>query len=339
MPEVVPTAAPAEAPGSAPAAPARSSQQEILAAATRAFAGEPEPTAAEPAPAPPPLPSTPDAPATAAVLAEQESASALIRQRNELADARKLLDAERAKWKQEQAEHTQRVSAMERAYAEFERDQAAWAKARGSKRPLAEIARDLYLEDAKIEELPPEQQAPLRMQREMLRQQRELEQIRAEVKRAQIEQGLAQYRAQLAAGLSGITEETPLIKELATKNPQRLMAWMEQVQGDLAAKAPEAGILTAAQLAARLEPTLAAELEPYAGYWERKFKPVPPPAPQVASQAGTGAGASPTGPGGPPPPPPPASAQSVAASTPARLKPMTPAERIAAATRELEGLG
>lgn len=315
-----------------PATPPAPTTADLIAAATKALSG-PETAEAAPAPAEDPtspaapaLPSTPEAPATAAALAESETHSTLIRQRNEIADARRAFEAERTKWKTEQAEHVARTAAMERAFAEFERDPAAFAKSRSTKRPLMEIARDLYLEDAELDKLPAEQAAPLRAQREMQQLRRQQAELQQQVQQAQVQQQLAVYRSQLTTGLGEVTEATPLVKELAAKQPARLVQLMESMALDLAVKMPGIGLQSAAQLAARLEPSLAAEMSPFEGYYERKYKVAPAPAPVVAPAAAPRPVAAP-----------PTVSPAVTRTTPASVKPMTDRERIAAATRAFEG--
>lgn len=335
--EAVPVAAPA-ASAPTPAQPAavetpaaRPSTQDLIAAATKAMTAPPAAeVAAEPVVEAPPLPATPESPATTAVLEAQESASALIRQRNELADARKNLQTEQAKWRAEQSEHAQRVGAMERAFAEFEADPAAFARARGTKRPLAEIARDLYLEEAKLDDLPEDQRTKLQAQRDMLRLTREHQQLRNEVQQAQVQQRLAQIRAGYAQGINEISAETPLVKHYAGKNPGQLVELLMSMAGDLAVKSPELGMQTVAQLAARLEPALANEMIPWEAYYESKYKAAPAPA--AAPPPAAGAGGSPK-----PPPESPTLSPSLSTATPARSRPQTSQERIEAAVRAMSG--
>ena len=274
------TAAVAAPPTPAQAAPAAPpSRSDLIAAAARALGSEdaaPAEAAAEEAPA---LPSTPEAPATTAVLAQEETASSLIRLKAELGEARARFEADRAKWTTEQRESQGRLAAMERAFAEFDRDPAAFARARAAGRPLNEIARDIYLDDVKLEDLPPEHRESTAMKREISALRREQERHKAEQANWQAQQNLAAYRASLTNGLREVGEQTPLVKELAAQSPQTALQLMENIAGGLAVSQPELGIQTAAQLAARLEATLLAELKPFESYYERKFKPAAPAAP------------------------------------------------------------
>jgi len=296
--------------------------------ATDAAPAAPDATDARPA-----LPSTPEAPATEAVLAKEESASTIIRQRNELADARKALDAERAHWRKEQAEHKTRMEAMERAFSDFEADPAAFAKAKGGKRTLIELARDLYIEDAEIDKLPPEQAAPLKAEREMMRMRREQQKMQAELEATRQEHRLAMYRGQLSAGLAGLGDETPLVKALAATDPQMVVAQMERVAGELAQCRPDLGIQSAGQLATLLEPQLLRQLEDTAtrfkGFFEKKFTgasaPAAKAAPKSESKAPEGKAPEKT------------LSRDLQAATPARTGKLTASERMALAVKALEG--
>src|SRR5215831_5674161 len=299
---------------------AAKSFQPVEGAAAPASAATPEQA--------PPLPSTPNAPATEAALAAEDTASALIRQKNQLADARKALDVERSKWRQEQAEHTARIQAMEKAFQDFEADPAAFAKAHGTKRSLFDLARDLYIEDAQIDKLPPEQAAPIKAERELMRLRREQEKMMAELQRTQMEQRLSMYRGQLSAGLSSLGDSTPLVKALAATNPGMVVAQMEHIAGELALKRPELGPQTAGQLAQILEPQLHKQLEDtseqFKFFFEKKFKAVPPANPAAAAVSKTQAAA-------------PSLSKDLTPATPARSGKLSLEERIALAARALDG--
>jgi hypothetical protein len=282
----------------------------------------------------PALPSTPEAPATEAVLAKEESASTIIRQRNELADARKALDAERAHWRKEQAEHKARMEAMERAFSDFEADPAAFAKAKGGKRTLIDLARDLYIEDAEIDKLPPEQAAPLKAERELMRLRREQQKMHVELEATRQEHRLAMYRGQLSAGLAGLGDETPLVKALAATDPQMVVAQMERVAGELAQRRPDLGIQSAGQLATILEPQLLRQLEDTAtrfkGFFEKKFTGgAPAAAPTSAAKAAPKPDAK--------APPEKTLSRDLQAATPARTGKLSASERMALAVKALEG--
>lgn len=337
MSEPTIAASPAGAPAATatPAAPAaRPSTSDLVAAATKALEGAAAEPVAPVAPAAPVLPSTPEAPATAAVLEAQESASAQIRARNELADARKAFEAEKAAWQAQNKPKLERADNLERLLAEFERDPAALIKAKEGGRSADEIAKDLYLETVDVTKLPPEQQAAVLQHRELLalkRNQARLEArlVKEEQQRTQAEvsRQIATYRGELATGLSAISDTTPLVKELVGKRPDLVVGMMMDVAGRLAVEQPTLGVQNAAQLAERIEQALAAEIEPFTGYFERKFKPAAPP-PVVA------------------PPPPAASpaqearaiSSSITDATSVTRRPTTDNERIAAATRALSGM-
>ena len=350
MSEAVASGAAPPAPPSAPAAvaqapapPSRAATVAgLLAKAADAFTTPSSPPATDATPTTPgsdtsptssALPSTPEAPATAAVLEREETASALIRQKHELATARKALEAERGKWRQEQAEQARRVEQMERAFAAFEADPVAFAKAHGGKRSLVDLARDLYIEDGEIDKLPPEQAAPLKAERELMRLRREQQKMQAELSATQQEQRLAVYRGQLAAGLAQVGEGTPLVRALAASDPQMVLAQMERMAGEIAVSRPELGVQSAAQLATLLEPHLAKQLEDtstrFKDWFTKKF--------QVAAPV-----AAPTTEKKPAPP-----AAKVAAdktlsrdltpATPARSGKLSLAERLALATSAFDG--
>src|SRR5262252_4071526 len=299
---IAPTPAPAPTPTPETAvARMERAAQAFSQPATDAAPAAPDATDARPA-----LPSTPEAPATEAVLAKEESASTIIRQRNELADARKALDAERAHWRKEQAEHKTRMEAM---------------------------ARDLYIEDAEIDKLPPEQAAPLKAEREMMRMRREQQKMQAELEATRQEHRLAMYRGQLSAGLAGLGDETPLVKALAATDPQMVVAQMERVAGELAQCRPDLGIQSAGQLATLLEPQLLRQLEDTAtrfkGFFEKKFTgasaPAAKDAPKSESKAPEGKAPEKT------------LSRDLQAATPARTGKLTASERMALAVKALEG--
>lgn len=343
MSEALPAAPAASPPSAQPvaapaAAPARKSTADLIAAATEALKGTPEaatPTAPAEA-AKPAMPSTPEAPATAAVLAEQESASELVRLKGELVDGRRTLEADRAKWQTEQAARLQQVEASQRAWQAFEADPAGFItayQAAGGKRAPHEIARDIFLSSVDAESLPPEQRGEILRERQLRALHREQEQLRAQLAQeqgqrqmAEVHQRLANYRSELAAALPALTETTPLIKELAGKRPDLAVKLMEDVAGRLAVESPQLGKQSAAQLAERIEQSLASELEPFSGYYERKYKASAP------------AAVAPSGAPAPTPPAPSASISSaITDETRITRRPTTEQERIAAATRALGG--
>src|SRR5262245_28079273 len=332
----VPAAA-SPAPAAAPVPLSRAAAvQGMIDAAAKSFAPV-EAAASAPDDATPstpaPLPSTPDAPATQAALEATDSASALIRQKHELADARKALIAERAAWSKEQAEHKQRLAQMERAFQDFERDPAGFVKAGGGKRSLMEYARDLYIEDAEIDKLPPEQAAPLKAERELMRLRREQAKMQAELAQTNAEHRLALYRTQLSAGLSSLGDDTPLVRALAANDPQMVVAQMERMAMDLAVKRPDLGAQTSAQLAALLEPQLLKQLEDtssrFKNYFERKFGTPIAPAPAAA--------VPPTPAAAPKKPAEPTLSRDLQASTPARSGALSLTERMAKAALALDG--
>src|SRR5262249_4117115 len=218
---------------------------------------------------------TPEAPANDAVLEQHDTAAALIRQKNELADARKALDAQRAKWIQEQAEHKARVEAMERAFQDFERDPVAFAKARAGKRSLVDLARELYIADAELDKLPPEQAMQIRAERELHDLRRQQARMQSKLQAKQAEHRVAMYRSQLATGLAQLGDATPLVKTLAASDPQLVLQQLEAMAGELAVKRPELGAQTAAQLAIMLEPQLQHQLEEtskrFKTFFEKRF--------------------------------------------------------------------
>lgn len=304
---------------STPAAPARPTDAQRLAAAVESLGGKS------------PLPSTPEAPATKAVLEAEESASRLIRHKNELADGRRALEAERAAWQAEQKQKLETAERAERLLAEFERDPAAYFEARKGGRTPEQIARDLYIETCDIDKLPPEQRAGVLHAREQRRLEREIAKLRSEQERAQREtqgaeaqRALAAYRGQLAVGLAQITDSTPLIKELAAASPDTALSMLWQTANNLAEQGSKE-ILTAAQLAAHVEKALEQELAPWMSYYERKFKPAAPPVPEKKNAQ----------------PPPGIQSRGISAAvtdeTPVRRRAVTEQERIAAATRALNG--
>lgn len=330
MAEVESAPAQAQASPSAPAGPP--SRAEIIARATEALT-PPAPDAA-PASSPateakPALPSTPEAPATEAVLAQEESRSALIRQRNELLDARKALDAERASWRKEQAQAKAQAEAMARALADFEADPAAFAKLRGDgKRSLMDLARDLYIEDAEIDKLPPEQAAPLKAERELMRMRREQTKMQAQIEASRQENRLALYRGQLAAGLSQLGDDTPLVKALAASDAGMVVTQLERVAGQLAQKRPELGLQTASQLASLLEPELAKQLEDtstrFKDWFGKRFAQAAPAQQAVATGAAKKSEDK-------------TLSRDLTSATPARSGKLTAGERLELAKRTLEG--
>lgn len=299
----IPAAAPAAGTTStpapaAPAAPAaRPKTADLIAAATKALGGEETVTEVKAEtkaePAKPAMPSTPEAPNTAAVLEaqERESASAQIRERNAIADARKALAADRARLDAEYGPKFQALqqenAKLQRLVAEIERDPAAFAKLKESGRSAEEIARDIYFETVDITKVPAEQQPAILAHRERKAQERRLAELEAKYARseqqrqqAEIDSRIAGYRGEIAAGLSGLGEGTPLVKELAAKRPDVAVSLLLDLAGRLAVEQKQLGKQSAAQLAEIAEKALEAELEPFAGYYERKYKPAAP-APEV----------------------------------------------------------
>jgi hypothetical protein len=332
------TPAPAAAAPTAESAPARRSADDRIAAATKAFVGELEPAKPEPAAAAvetPPLPSTPVAPATEAVLRAEETASAQIRARNELADARKAFDAERAAWASESKGRLERAAMIEQAFEALQRDPSVLIQAiKDGGRPVEEVLRDLYLEAADIDKLPAELQPQARDQRARREIERRQAQVEAELQRerqarsiAEMNSHLSAYRGELASGLAALGDSTPMFRELAQKRPDVAVNMLMDVAGRLALQAKQAGTQlgkpSAGQLADLVEREIAAELEPFGGYYERKYKP-----PAAAAAAAASAPAPPA-------------AQTIAPSmtdvTPVRRKARNDDERIAAAIRAYSG--
>lgn len=324
------------APAAPVVAPTRPSAESRIAAATKAFTGEqppPEPIAAEGTP--PPLPSTPVAPATEAVLRAEETASAQIRARNELADARKAFDAERGAWSKENQARLDRAAMLEHAFAMLERDPAVLLqaiKAKEGGRPVEEVLRDLYLEAADLEKLPAEMQAQARDQRARREIERRQAQIEAELQRerqsravAEMNGHLATYRGELASGLAGLGDGTPMLRELAQKRPDVAVSMLMDVAARMAVQAPQLGKQTAAQLAELVEREISAELEPFGGFYERKYRPAPAPPPASATPAPAVATPAPT------------IAPTMTDVTPVRRKSRNDDERLAAAIRAYGG--
>lgn len=334
MPEgtmAAPSAAPSTPAPSSPAAapPAAPAAGDRLAAANRALRGE-----APPAPAAPVMPSTPDAPATAAILAAEDTAtslSALIRQRNEALDRIQGFDGERAKFKNELAAAREQAKAEFKAElrAAYDGDPRAFHEAMESKRDPLELARDLYLANVKLEDLPPEQRAALEAKREYSQLKREQEKLRAEIEQsktaaqqAQLEQGLRTWRSQMASGLKELSDETPIMKQLGNANPDAAVQMLENLAGTLALNQPQLGVQTLAQLAARLEETLAAELKTFEPYYERKYKA---PAAPAATPPKAAAAPQPVGEDAP------TLSTSLGSSTPTSTQPRSNNERLSAA--------
>lgn len=321
-----PAAAPAPA---APAAPA--SRGDLIAAAARAMRGE-TPAAAPPAPA---MPSTPEAPATAAVLAAEDtsaSLSTLIRQRNELNDTVQGFEAERAKHRGELAtmRDKSRGEIMGELRAAMERDPAAFLQALQTQRDPVEIARELYLDKAKLEDLPPEQRAQLQAQREMTQLRREQERLRAEIAQQQQMATLNDFRAHIASALPQISKkDTPRVAALAASNPAALVHQLMEIAGQLAVERPDLGLRTPVELAALLENGLGGQLKPFEPYYEEVYEARFKEKYKHLFAVPAAAPAAPRAPEAP------TLSASVASSTPAALRPMNRQERIAAAAEAL----
>src|SRR5262245_21307078 len=348
-----PVAAPAATPPPAPSAPPTRGQAvaDLIAKAESGLFGKPDDagkpvegaaagqTDATPA-ATPPLPSTPQAPATEAVIAAEESASALIRLKIEIIDSKKELQAQRAAWMKEQADARTRTEAMERAYAEWERDPAGFAQSHGGKRSPMDLARDLYIESADIEKLPAEHQAGIKAERELMRLRRAQEKMAAELAQTQNEHRLAMYRSQLSAGMMSLDDKTPLVRSLAASNPQLLLHQLESLAGDIAVKRPDLGPQSTLQLALILEPQIAEQLEAthtqFADFFKRKYGAAPPPS--VAAAAAAAAPAKHAAPAAPVPSKAEAGiTRDMTSVTPARSGKLSVSERIEMAAKALDG--
>lgn len=300
-PQVTP-AAPAPAATPAPAAP---SDRIVLAVQAMEAARAARAAPATPAPAagaPPVTPEVTPAPK------EPESASSVIRLKAQLASERKAFEQSQTAWKAEQAQKQAQMASWETAAQQFEEDPVAFAKAHGKGRSLAEIAKDLYLGQIDPSTLPPERQEEykrvltehnkekelktLKRDQERLRQEMQAEKDKAktEIEQAKLVQQIQGYRQQLFSEFPGLTDETPLVKQLAVAAPDWALDLLMDVAGRVAVQANAEGITirvpTAAELAKDVEESLAKQLSPFESHYEKKYKPAPALAPvQVAPVA------------------------------------------------------
>ena len=264
-----PSAAPTPTPAAAPApAPVDRFQQ-----ALKLF--DPEPVAAAPASQEVATPAeTPAQPAAPEGAPPEPTASQLIQRRNEIAAAKKALEAQQEKWRAEMPSMRDKIRAEVAAElrAAYDADPVAFSKAIESKRDLIEVARELYLAKADLSQLPPEQMAQIKAQQELQQLRRDQQRMQAEIQRATQEQQLMAYRGQLAAGLAQLGDATPLVRAAAASDPQSVLQQLEALAGQVAAQRPDLGLQSAVQLAQLLEPQLAEQLESTANRWKDFFQ-------------------------------------------------------------------